>query len=171
MLCCKLKECGTAFSRMLAIQFSKTEHRPSSREASLEPSPERRGVARTTVCVKEGGFYHRRPESVKRKFRAFCSKRLSTRGRPYLLRSLSPVNPSVEHRFRSTSGPFGGRQLLPSSSVAVKPNVQQPATPVRLSGFLRGGSFYLPRRGAVKSNVQQPATSVRLFGTSGGGSF
>jgi hypothetical protein len=29
---CKLKKCGTAFLRMLAIQFSKTELNPSIRE-------------------------------------------------------------------------------------------------------------------------------------------
>jgi hypothetical protein len=95
---CKLKECGTAFSRRLAIQFSKTELTPSPRGTSLESSLERRGVAKTTGCVKEGGFYHRRPGSVKRKFRVIHSKRLSTRGRPYLPRSPSPVNPFVEHR-------------------------------------------------------------------------
>lgn len=40
---------GTAFLRRLAIQFSKTEPHPSIREPALEPSPDRRGVAKTAV--------------------------------------------------------------------------------------------------------------------------
>ena len=36
---CKLKECGTAFRRRLAIQISKTERNPRIRAAALEPEP------------------------------------------------------------------------------------------------------------------------------------
>jgi hypothetical protein len=57
-----LKECGSAFRRRLAIQFSKTERVPSSRANRLvraSTAAESRGQP---CCVKEGrGFYHRDP--------------------------------------------------------------------------------------------------------------
>ena len=61
-MCCKLKGTRwTAFLRMLAIQFSKTEPKLSLRDFSLEPSPYQGGVARTSVLVQEGAAYLPQP--------------------------------------------------------------------------------------------------------------
>jgi hypothetical protein len=69
----------TAFLRRLAIQFSKTEHNPSTRSSAFEPSPDRRGVAKTTV-LRQGrpANYQRRPASSRGKIRA-TSPRTSAR--------------------------------------------------------------------------------------------
>src|SRR6266508_4358456 len=67
---CKLKERGTAFLRRLAIQFSKTELRPSIREKPLSSRALTAAESRRQpFCVKEGGFLPCRPECVKRKTR------------------------------------------------------------------------------------------------------
>src|SRR6266508_5079103 len=67
---CKLKERGTAFLRRLAIQFSKTELRPSIREKPLSSRALTAAESRRQpFCVKEGGLLPCRPEYVKRKTR------------------------------------------------------------------------------------------------------
>jgi len=77
---------------MLAIQFSKTEPKPSRRVARPEPSPNHRGVAKTTVLVQEGAAYLPEPlHTVKRKVR----KKGRASSRPeepdYYIRPLRPV--------------------------------------------------------------------------------
>ncbi len=158
---CKLKECGTAFSLWLAIQFSKTEHH------SLEPGRPLPLRALTTAAsrrprsVKEGGFYLSRLAFVKRKFRGLFSKPLPTRGRPYLLRPFSLVNPFVERfRLRSTvwvPATEGASNLLPAARQA---EPRQPATSLCLFGAT-AGSFYRPHRAAVKCTAKVDRESTQ----------
>jgi hypothetical protein len=46
-----LKECGTAFLRMPAIQFSKTERFPGSEALASSPDPDRHVSRRQRACV------------------------------------------------------------------------------------------------------------------------
>ena len=53
--CCKLKECGTAFRRRLAIQISKTEPHTLERESSLSGSSLGQCGVTKTAALREGG--------------------------------------------------------------------------------------------------------------------
>jgi hypothetical protein len=134
--CCKLKECGTAFRRRLAIQFSKTEPRPSIREAALESSLDRRGVAKTTV-LRQGGRPFTRPTLCRQeKVSSRCSKRLLTRGNRLLHRLPVPVKPACRFSYRrsgargAASNPSLG---LPSSSATNRFAVLQESDSAALS--------------------------------------
>jgi len=95
---CKLKERGTAFLRRLAIQFSKTELRPSIRESALEPSLDRRGVAKTTV-LRQGGRLTTSPPRTRQEESSRPTSRTTSRheGVDIYINPLHPSSPPGDY--------------------------------------------------------------------------
>jgi hypothetical protein len=99
----KLKECGTAFRRRLAIQFSKTEHHPGS-EASMPLSQALTVAASRRPVLRRGGTdLLPLPDSVKGSRHEFSRPSLAEGGRVSIpapsprqgeLRSVQPLPPS-----------------------------------------------------------------------------
>jgi hypothetical protein len=162
----KLKECGTAFSRRLAIQFSKTEHRPSIREDSLEPSLDHRGVARTAGCVKEGGVTANVAQTRPEKVPGRDPERLQTRGRPYLPQSPSPVNPFAD--FRRLRDHARGQLLSPSPGsrqAAARPFACWPSPAEGAASTLPAGGRSRENRSDFEGDERPaPAGDISLLG-------
>jgi len=100
---CKLKECGTAFSRRLAIQFSKTEPIPSNREASLEPSLAASESRGQPAASRRAAYLPAPSEFVKRKFRT-AVRRTSRREGDRIYFGLSPPSTLFVEPNRFDSG-------------------------------------------------------------------
>jgi hypothetical protein len=107
----ELKECGTAFLRMLAIQFSKTELQPSIRAASSFRAPD------PLSCREDNRLPSRRAASTtaplpsSRTASNFFVRQILATGRVLLAASLHPVKPRPNlvrcGPFRACCCPFG----------------------------------------------------------------
>jgi hypothetical protein len=140
---------GTAFLRRLAIQFSKTEPHPSIREPALEPSPDRRGVAKTAVLRQGRTALLPAPSRVvKRKVRnrvPSCLRdvRESISTSTRLAPSSLPGDPdrfTVPTRGALLLTPRGPRRQLPGKTSTSR------TTPVRLSAAGASSTRAPPRR-------------------------
>ena len=145
---CKLKERGTAFLRRLAIQFSKTEPQLSTRKASSEPSPDRRGVAKTTGLRQGRAAYVPAPPR--------CVKRKTRSRRP---RTASVTRELISRSTRLTRQVFLATVLLRLSDrrgAASNPSRVPPSSPWEpstswpLRSSWRQARFLPPPRPAVK---------------------
>ncbi len=166
----------------LAIQFSKTELHPSKRDFALVSSLARRGVPKTTGCVKEGRrIYQRRPVSS-REFRAQCSDSLVTEGVDFYIGSPFPVKSAARPRCSPCCGakgaastPSPGFPSSPAKPASLRPvgasSSPHPRVPSRrrfqeirclLPGSSRGGARLLASPpGPVKRRF--PGSFYRLL--------
>lgn len=139
---------------MLAIQFSKTERCPSSREATLEPSLERRGSREDNRSLQGGRLLHQPSRCRQEEFERLRSDRLSTRGRG----CLHPLAPPVKPSWRLVPLRREGTLLLSPRRVPVKP--------CRTASFGAEpeGPASTPRLGIPsRKNPGTPTTSSRLL--------
>jgi len=159
---CKLKERGTAFLRRLAIQFSKTELHPSIRESALEPSLDRRGVARTTVLRQGGRLLPLRPE-YRQEESSKPSSRTTSRHEGVDI-YINPLRPS-SHPGDTFSSPFRPRGAASTPLTGTPSSKRQvslqlpPGVPIGEGGsFIRGA---LPCQASPRNGVAAcPASGV-----------
>ena len=103
--CCKLKECGTAFRRRLAIQFSKTEQNPSSARISVSnPSPDHGGSREDDRSASRGRWiYFHLPALSRRSVEANAIDGFPTAGTRSLPRNPGSVKRALPNRHCAVS--------------------------------------------------------------------
>ena len=144
----------TAFLRVLAIQFSKTEPKRPERVSNLVSSPNHRGVARTTVLVSGGRLLLRPLRYVKSLFRERLEHPLDRRSQASTPGSSFPSSSlaSLSLRLRTCEGaasiplpgsPSRGSSLWPNRFLRRARFLALPEDPRQLlllhsTAFLRG---------------------------------
>jgi hypothetical protein len=186
------QECGTAFRRRLAIQFSKTERHPRVRDV-LEPSLDRRGVAKTTVLRQGGGdllplpgivnkveeepssdpstpetlFINPGPRLSSRGDSEASSFRLPSSGRCFYSHSPRPSSFVTRDLRLAWSASRSGAMLLPPPQRAVKRGARDEhpgARPGASPATRRLPDRRCPRPGHVRMPRSRPATPLRPRG-------
>jgi hypothetical protein len=159
--CCKLKECGTAFRRRLAIQISKTEPHPSEPSISASnPSLDRRGSREDDRSASKGRWiYFHLPALSRRSGEANAFDGFPTAGTRLLSREPCSVK-GLYRTIRASASPRAGAASTPAQEL--RQGEKSGGASASSDPSLRSSALLLSaRRRPVKNPATGPLPSSR----------